>query len=420
MKWLKKFENAHRFMDESIKEIFPKLVKIYSTTGNFTLTLADFTREGNVIKADYYHSTYKESNPLRDGEPDFLIFDFYFVNNEAGLKTIVDITYGDSTKYAFSIEAPNKITITHYNGIDSLLDSDTQFGFEDETILDLVKLFNNFSTDYDITKEDLVFLDKYPDTFDPKTLEFVPDTKKTYNKLDRGLELPTNSERPDETALSHGKKVLVINNSKPPKHRYLNNLLKYLQLRGINNVVVSNIDELGKALSKYKFSCVISTGSENMVSDDDATKMTYQVLDNTKVPYLGICFGFQSLSKYYGSKIGTGDFTHQNKNIDRREHPLFNDLFEDEKSFSFSFNDYPENCPEGFSVICTVDGKIAGIANDKLKRYGVLFHPEDIEYSYKVLDNFIGLTDNQSVEQDKLKLGKFESLMRFKDFKRMN
>jgi len=95
-------------------------------------------------------------------------------------------------------------------------------------------------------------------------------------------------------------------------------------------------------------------------------------------------------------------------------------LFEDEKSFSFSFNDYPENCPEGFSVICTVDGKIAGIANDKLKRYGVLFHPEDIEYSYKVLDNFIGLTDNQSVEQDKLKLGKFESLMRFKDFKRMN
>jgi hypothetical protein len=86
MKWSKKFENAHRFMDESIKEIFTKLVKIYSTTGNFTLTLADFTREGNVIKADYYHSTYKESNPLRDGEPDFLIFDFYFVNNEATSK----------------------------------------------------------------------------------------------------------------------------------------------------------------------------------------------------------------------------------------------------------------------------------------------------------------------------------------------
>ena len=418
MKWLKKFENSHKFLDESIKEIFPKLIKIYSTSGNFTLRLADFTREGNVIKADYYHNTFKNSNHLRDGEPDFLIFDFHFVNNESGLKTIVDITYGDSTKYSFSVEAPNKITVSNYNGIDSLLDSDTQFGFEDETIEDLVNLFNNFSSDYKITKKDFSFIDKYPDSFDPSTLEVVPDTKKTYNKIGKGLELPTNSERPNETALSHGKKVLIINNSKPPKHRYLYNLLKYLQIRGINNVVVSNMEELDNALSKNKFSCVISTGSEKMVSDDDATKMTYQVLDTTKVPYLGICFGFQSLAKYYGSEMSKGDFTHQNKDIERIEHFLFDNLFEDEKSFSFSFNDYPENCPEGFNVLCTVDKKIAGIGNDKLKRYGILFHPEDIEYSYKVLDNFIGLTDKQSVEQDKLKLGKFESLMRFKDFKR--
>ena len=418
MKWLKKFENSHKFLDESIKEIFPKLIKIYSTSGNFTLRLADFTREGNVIKADYYHNTFKNSNHLRDGEPDFLIFDFHFVNNESGLKTIVDITYGDTTKYSFSVEAPNKITVSNYNGIDSLLDSDTQFGFEDETIEDLVNLFNNFSADYKITKKDFSFIDKYPDSFDPSTLEVVPDTKKTYNKIGKGLELPTNSERPNETALSHGKKVLIINNSKPPKHRYLYNLLKYLQIRGINNVVVSNMEELSNALSKNKFSCVISTGSEKMVSDDDATKMTYQVLDTTKVPYLGICFGFQSLAKYYGSEMSKGDFTHQNKDIERIEHFLFDNLFEDEKSFSFSFNDYPENCPEGFNVLCTVDKKIAGIGNDKLKRYGILFHPEDIEYSYKVLDNFIGLTDKQSVEQDKLKLGKFESLMRFKDFKR--
>lgn len=417
---IKKFENHHKFTDESIKDIFPKIVKIYTSNGNFTLTLADFTRESNVIKADYYHNTFKNSDSSRDGEPDFLIFDFHFVNNEKGLKTIVDITYGDFTVYAFAIEAPNKITIHHYNGIDSLFDSETQFGFEDETILELVKLFNSFSESYNISKEDLTFIDKYPGTFDATQLSEVPDTKMNYHQEEKELVLPTNSERPGEVALSHGKKVLVINNSLPPKHRYLQNILKYLQIKGINNIVVSNTKELDDVIKKYKISCVISSGSDKRVKDDEATAMTFKALEELDCPFLGICFGFQSLCKYFGSKIDNDKFTHQNKEVEliNPEHFLFSDLFSDEFDFSFSFNDFPVNCPNGFEILCKVDGKIAGVANNKLKRFGFLFHPEDIQHSHKILDNFILLTDKQKVEQDKLKIGKFESVITFNQFKK--
>ena len=416
---IKRFE-SHKFVMEDIKNIFPNILKIYSSTGNYELELGDFTREGNIIRADYYHNTYEETgDALQDGEPNLLVFDLHFVNNKNGLKVITDITYGDSMKYSFSVEAPNQVTISHYNGIDSLLDSDTQFGFEDESIDSLVELFNNFSESYQLTKEDFTFLDKYPDTFNPEELEEVPDTKIKYFSKEKNLVLPTNSEKPGEAALSHGKKILVINNSLAPKNRYLLNILKYLQLRGLNNVVVSNEKELEDVLKKYKISCVISSGSDKRVKDDDSRRMTEIALDSLKCPFLGICFGFQTLAKYCGSEIGSEEFTHKNKKIERTKHFLFNGLKYDNQ-FSFSFNDFPVNCPNGFEVICKVDGKIAGIGDDINKRYGILFHPEDIEHTYKVLDNFIELTDKQKVEQDKLKLGKFESLMRFKDFKRMN
>jgi GMP synthase-like glutamine amidotransferase len=187
----------------------------------------------------------------------------------------------------------------------------------------------------------------------------------------------------------------------------------------LNNVVVSNEKELEDVLKKYKISCVISSGSDKRVKDDDSRRMTEIALDSLKCPFLGICFGFQTLAKYCGSEIGSEEFTHKNKKIERTKHFLFNGMKYDNQ-FSFSFNDFPVNCPNGFEVICKVDGKIAGIGDDINKRYGILFHPEDIEHTYKVLDNFIELTDKQKVEQDKLKLGKFESVMRFKDFKRMN
>lgn len=409
MKYLKTYE-SFRFLEESFENNFPKSVKIYTSNGTYELVKADFTREIDIIRCSYWHNTAADGNVSRDGEPDLLMFDIHFINNDKGLKTIIHVTYGDNMVSDFSIEAPNKIKVNLYNGFKSKLDSDTQFGFEDDTLDDLCKLFNKFNESYRITKQDLTFIDKYPDSYkEPK--QTVPDSSKEYYEIEKNFKYPISSQKQSEYSLSQGKKVLVINNSLPPENRYLINILKYLQIKGINNIVASTTEELESILKSNKISAIISSGSDKRVSDEDSNQMNLKVIGLQDIPFLGICFGFQSLCKLLGSKIETGDFNHNNIIVnDVKPHFLFKGVDLNKQQFSVSFRDYPVNCPDGYKVICKIGDKIAGVANDYHKNWGLLFHPEDIEATWKILDNFIGLIDQNSKEQDAIKRGKFNSL----------
>lgn len=406
MKYLKKFE-TFKFLEESFEDNFPNKINIYTSNGAYELVKSDFTREVDIIRCSYWQNTAADGNVSRDGEPDLLMFDIHFLNNENGLKTHVDITYGDKMVTEFSIEAQNKIKIHLYNGFNSKFDSDSQFGFQNKSILDLVKLFNKFNSQYKLEKEDLKFLDKYPDSYkEPQSM--VSDTERKYFSEIKPFKYPISSQKGNEYALSQGKKVLVVNNSEAPENRYLANVLRYLQVRGINHVVASTPEELKEILKNNKISSIISTGSERRVSDDWTNKMNWIVLKKLKCPFLGICFGFQSLCRLYGSQLESGSFTHDyvklhavNKNL------LFDNVDIQNTQFSVSFNDFPKDCPKNFNVICKIKGKIAGVANEFEKKYGLLFHPEDVEQTWKILDNFIALSDTESVEQDALKKGNF-------------
>jgi SAM-dependent methyltransferase len=95
------------------------------------------------------------------------------LKNENGFKTIVDIFYGDTCKYQISIEAPNKVTVGVYNGVRSVNDPETHFGFDDKSILDLCKFFNSFNFGYDLKPKDLVSIDKYPDSYKRKARLYI-------------------------------------------------------------------------------------------------------------------------------------------------------------------------------------------------------------------------------------------------------
>lgn len=407
MKYLKTFE-MFRFLSEDFENNFPEKIKIFTSNGSYELVRADFTREINVIRCSYWHNTAADGNVSHDGEPDLLMFDIYFFNNENGMKTHVNITYGDNMVSEFSIEAPNKIIINHYNGFNSKLDRETQFGFEDSTIKDLVNLINKFDETYDVNPEHLKFIDKYPDSYKaPKSS--VPDSNVSYYDDEIKYNFPTATQKWNEYPLSQGKKVLIINNSRPPENRYLNNILRYLQLRGINNIIASTPDELRKIIRNNKISAVISSGSENNVTDEHTNEMNYIALKNLKCPFLGICFGFQSLARIYGSTILSGDFNHDNIILqDVKYNSLFKNIDLEKQQFSISFHDYPENCPKGFKVVCKIDGKISGIADELNKKWGFLFHPEDLEATWKIMDNFIELSNNRNKEQKAIKKGVFK------------
>jgi GMP synthase-like glutamine amidotransferase len=392
MRYLKSiFENITIY-DERIREFFPEEVHLYTSEGSYVLKKSDITLENDIIRSFYHHNTSEDGNVAKDGEPDMLGIDLHFVKNQNGFKTLVDITYGDQMKSEFSIESPNKVSINHYNGIGSVADSHSQFGFEEKTINDLVKLFNSFNFGYKLTSDDFKFIDKYPDTYQNESIKLMP--------------------------LVEGKKILVVNNTGNGDNRYLNNIVNYLRMRGVDYVVVSSIDEI----TDYKnIIGAISTGSDFRIteSEEDA-KLSFEVYKNLRAPILGICYGFQAMVKFYGGSLkDSGDFIHKHLKLTKANtnHSLFKDIDLSNIEFSFSFHDMIDKDPEGFKQIAMVKDMIVGISDDERKRYGLLFHPEDKDMSYPVLDNFIRICTGGVDEQEKLKTGQFEHLVRFKYFK---
>jgi anthranilate/para-aminobenzoate synthase component II len=106
------------------------------------------------------------------------------------------------------------------------------------------------------------------------------------------------------------------------------------------------------------------------------------------------------------------------------DHTLFKNIDMDTTQFSFDFNDKLDVCPEGFKVIGELDGIISAIVNDDKKIWATLFHPEDIEDTYTILDNFLDIC-NYSPESkiDYLKGGnKVNNIIeKYNDFiKRLN
>lgn len=401
MKYLKRFTENFTLYHEPVVDIFPDTMSIYTSDGSFLLKRGDTTREADIIRVSYYQNTAKDGNIIKDGEPDFLVFDLHFVKNESGIKTLVNITYGDQMKSEFSIENPNKIKLGHYNGISSIADTDTQFGFEDTSIRNLCKLFNGLNFGYNLTPEDFKFIDKYPDTYK------YPQSPKIQIKD----QLKTENKPGDEI-------ILVVNNSKPPKDYFLKNMVNYLNIREIAYEIASNIEEIVDLNKKYKVNGVISTGSDYRISKSNyESKLSKFAYNQFKCPVIGICYGMQSMVDNYGGKIkDNNNFFHKHDKIEKVDDKskIFKGVSYNNMEFSFSFNDVIDQMPPGFKATSFIDGTVGSIEDETKLRWGVLFHPEDKPHTYPILDNFIEMCGlSKQPDQELLKKGKFQNLKRF-------
>jgi len=95
------------------------------------------------------------------------------------------------------------------------------------------------------------------------------------------------------------------------------------------------------------------------------------------------------MSKFYGSNIDSGEEKSGLFNLSDYDdsHFLFNGIDLSQQKVSFCFHDYPSDVPNGFEVIAMLDDVIAGVSSKD--RYGLLFHPEELESTYIILDNFL-------------------------------
>lgn len=406
--------------DNKWTKYLPKKLSIVTSNGDFELKMPDkstqsslghatnVTNLSNCIQIAYWHDTVssESGDVLRDGEPDLLEFDITFVKTNTGehsnpdtLKLNIDLSYGDAMVSQFSIENENgnsKVIVGHYTGIGSKFDKETHFGFTDESLKELVTFFNRFG--YKLTTKDFTFIDKYPDTYSyVESIQLSP----TFND----------------------KTILVINNTKPQENKYLINVLNYFKVRGIECIVASSPEEVDKNIENV-IGCV-TTGSEYRINKPQSNRegaANKHALSTLKCPVLGLSYGMHSMAKENGCQIKTGN-TLVDDNVlltQYDKHPLFNGVDLSNTQVSFSFNDYLEDCPQGFKSIAKRDDKIAGIADDSKKHYGLLFHPEDIESTHKILDNFVDICkkgkseDPINTNNDMKYIQTFESFRRLK------
>lgn len=230
MKYLKKFnENkSSNIFEVDWSKFLPDSLTIITDNGEFKLDRkaeksigtehdVDVINLMNCIQINYQHKTVdsKDGDVTADGEPDQLEFDITLVKDNDGsssnpsksLRLNIEVTYGDAMVYHFTIDYPNKVKVVHYTGKNSLYDKETHFGFSDDSLKELVFLFNSFG--FNTTPEDFKFIDSDLDSY----YYVVPIEKG--NKLEPMM--MNDEEKIEIDGLKGGDKIVKYNQFKSNK-----------------------------------------------------------------------------------------------------------------------------------------------------------------------------------------------------------
>lgn len=159
---------------------------------------------------------------------------------------------------------------------------------------------------------------------------------------------------------------------------------------------------------------IIFTGGPNSVNQKNAPEVSEELF-TLGIPILGICYGDQLIAKTLGGHVEGAEIREYGNakiKVDILS-PLFNGMPE-ESTCWMSHTDHISKLPEGFKVIASSENcPNAAMADEKLKIYGVQFHPEvrHTEYGNKIIENFLfkvcnlkGTWSMTSFIDDKVKL----------------
>ena len=174
--------------------------------------------------------------------------------------------------------------------------------------------------------------------------------------------------------LTNLKKILIIDFGS----QFTQLIARRIRELGVFSEIISH-KNLKKINVNDLFGIILSGGPLN-VYQDKKIKFSNKIF-YLKCPILGICFGHQMISKFYGGKVKSSTtrefgFARIKKT---KNSPLTVNFFNTKNTNDvwMSHADHVTKIPTNFSkVASTKDSKFTIIENIKLKRFGVQFHPE--------------------------------------------
>ncbi len=134
-----------------------------------------------------------------------------------------------------------------------------------------------------------------------------------------------------------------------------------------------------KKINEMQASGIIMSGGPESVNTKKALKFDPKIL-NSDLPVLGICYGMQTMAKYFGGNVDSSskrEFGHAQLTFQKAK--IFQGLKSKTKNLNvwMSHGDKVTKLPKGFKkVASSKNSPIAAFENAKLKKYGFQFHPE--------------------------------------------
>ena len=123
---------------------------------------------------------------------------------------------------------------------------------------------------------------------------------------------------------------------------------------------------------------IVLSGGPHSVNDSDAYTLDPEIY-NMGIPVLGVCYGMQLTTKYFGGEVQASDkreFGRGQIMISNVDSGVFKGL-EEEETVLMSHGDKVTALPEGFvATASTEHTPYAAFENQDLQIYGVQFHPE--------------------------------------------
>lgn len=150
--------------------------------------------------------------------------------------------------------------------------------------------------------------------------------------------------------------------------RRVRELNVYCEIHPYNNIPAITGDIKG----------VILSGSPHSVREENPPKPDLSAIKGS-IPLLGVCYGAQFLSHFYGGEVGksnTREYGRANLNFVNSQNELFKTISPNSQVW-MSHADTIIKVPDTYEIVAsTHDVKVAGYAIKGEKTWGIQFHPE--------------------------------------------